>query len=91
MDRVNDRSDSRSTSRIAAARERVSRAKVAIVVAAAVGFFSAVGLERGPAVHRSNQSSQGSVSQSQDESDDFFGSGSITPTQQAPSTSTGSS
>jgi hypothetical protein len=81
------RSGSPRGSRIAAARARAARAKLLLAVAAVLAFFASVMLERGAATSPSSQSS-GSVASSQTDSGTFFGSGSIAPAQEAPSTQT---
>jgi hypothetical protein len=80
-------------SRIAAARERADKAKTALLAAALIAFFVAMGFERGAHHHSTSGSSQAPVTSenSDDGSGFFFDDGGVAPSQGTPPTSTNTS
>jgi hypothetical protein len=77
-------------SRIAVARERADKAKTALLAAALIAFFVAMGFERG-AHHHSTSGSSSQAPVTSDDSDDgsgFFDDGGLAPSQGNPPTST---
>jgi hypothetical protein len=83
-------SDRSTPPRIAAARARAESVKTALLAAAVIAFFVAMGFERGA---DSSSASNGDRVSTQDSEDDFgfFDQGDLAPSEGAPSTSTGTS
>ena len=76
-------------SRIAAARERAEKGKTALLAAALIAFFVAMGFERGAHHRGSNQAPV--TSESSDDGSGFFDDGGLAPSQGTPPTSTNTS